>query len=219
VQRIACAAFAWAVTVAPAVIVRSSTWPARAVAVLAFLAGVIGPVVAARKKRVGRHVGISAFLAFTTGVWLLSSRAIAIEQVDPVLAAIGAVSWGVFAFSWGEPWRLRDDADATEPGALLRARAELPMLSVPIAALGVVGALALLLLAFRVRDPSRALPAQAAGIGLGVALVTAAAHLAVNRGKAHQPQPTASKSATRAVLLLVVVAFLGGVLLVVRGRV
>ena len=28
VQRIACAAFAWAVTVAPAVVVRSGTWPA-----------------------------------------------------------------------------------------------------------------------------------------------------------------------------------------------
>jgi hypothetical protein len=218
VQRIACAAFAWAVTVAPAVVVRSGTWPARIVAVFAFLAGVAGPVLAARNKRVGRHLGISAFLALTTGVWLLSPRAIGIEHVDPVLSTIGAVAWGVFAFSWGEPWRMRDDADAAEPGALLRARAELPVLSVPIAALGVISALVLLLLAFRVRDPSRALPAQAAGIGLGVALVTAAANLAVNRGKARATLPTASKSATRAVLMLVVVAFLGGVALILRSR-
>jgi hypothetical protein len=218
VQRIACAAFAWAVTVAPAVVVRSGTWPARIVAILSFLAGVAGPILAARNKRVGRHLGITAFLALTTGVWLLSPRAIGIEHVDPVLSTIGAVAWGVFAFSWGEPWRMRDDADAAEPAALLRARAELPVLSVPIAALGVVSALTLLLLAFRVRDPSRALPAQAAGIGLGIALVTAAANLAVNRGKARATLPTASKSATRAVLMLVVIAFLGGVALILRSR-
>ena len=218
VQRIACAAFAWAVTVAPAVVVRSGTWPARILAVFSFVAGVAGPIVAARNKRTGRHLGITAFLAFTTGVWLLSPRSIGVEHVDPVLSTIGAVAWGVFAFSWGEPWRRRDDGEAAEPGALLRARAELPVLSVPIAALGVVSALALLILAFRVRDPSRALPAQAAGIGLGVALVTAAANLAVNRGKTRAPAATASKPATRAVLLLVVVAFLGGVALILRSR-
>lgn len=216
-QRFACAIFAWSVTVAPFAISRSSTWPARALAVLSLIAGISGPLIVPARRLIGRHVGISAFLALTTGMWVLSSSVLAVERLDPVLATIGGIAWGVFAFSWGEPWRMSSDAQVDELGGMLRARAELPRLAVPVAAVGVVSALVLMVLAWRVRESSHALFAQAAGIGLGVAIVTAAAQIAINRGRPRTAHSTLPRPARRAVFVLVLFAVLGGALLVLRG--
>jgi len=216
-QRIACAAFAWSVTVAPFVLGRSGSWLARFVAAFALAAGVLGPLLVPTRRRLGRHMGISAYLALTTVVWLLSPGAIDAGRLDPILAIIGAVAWSVFAFSWGEPWRLRGDAEIDELGSSLRARTELPPFAVPIAALGVLSSIALLVLAWRVRDPSRGLVAQAAGIGLGVALVSGAAEVAINRGRSRHGHAVVPRSGRRAMIVLVVAAVLGGVLLVLRG--
>ncbi len=217
IQRIVCAVFAWAVTIAPYVLGRTGSWAGRLVAVVALAAGVAGPLLVPGRRRIGRHVGITGFLGLSTLVWLLSGKAIAIQRLDPILATIGALAWGVFAFSWGEPWRTRDEAQQTdELGGMLRARAQLPPLAVPIAAIGVLAGLGLMGLSWRVRDPSRALLAQAAGVGLGVALVSAAAHIAISRGKSRAPQTTVPRTARRAILVLVVAAVLGGGLLILR---
>lgn len=217
IQRVVCAVFAWAVTVAPYVLGRTGSWAGRLVAVLALATGVAGPLLVPTKRRIGRHVGITAFLASTTLVWLLCGRAISIQRLDPILATIGALAWGVFAFSWGEPWSTRDEPQQTdELGGMLRARAQLPPLAVPIAAIGVLAGLGLMSLAWRVRDPSRALLAQAAGVGLGVALVSAAAHIAISRGKSRSAQSTVPRTARRAILVLVLAAVLGGGFLILR---
>ncbi len=217
-QRLICVAFAWAATVAPAAVSRAANWPARVLAMVALVAGVCGPVIAARHKRLGRHVGITAFLALTCATWLLTPRAIAIENVDTVVATMGGVAWGVFALSWGEPWRLREETSSDDPGTILRARAELPPFAVPIAALGVACALVVVVLSFRVRNPDRALLAQAVGVGLGVWLVTAAANIAIQRGKARPPAPGLPAAGARALIALVAIALLGGAILILRAQ-
>lgn len=215
-QRVACAAFAWAVTVAPFVIGPTRTWAARFVAAICLAAGVVGPLLVPARRKIGRHVGISAFVALATGAWLLSPQALAIERLDPILASIGAVAWGVYAFSWGEPWRLAEEGQTDELGGTLRARTQLPPLAVPIASLGVVGALALLILAWQIKDPSRALFGHAAAIGVGVALVSSAALVAISRGKTRVPSHAVPRSAKRAIVVLVVAAVLGGVFIMLR---
>lgn len=216
-QRIACAAFAWAVTVAPFVVGRTGTWLSRTLAALALAMGVLGPLLVPTRRRVGRHLGISAFLALTTGVWVLAKPAIAIERLDPILAAIGSVAWGIFAFSWGEPWRMREQGAVDELGGTLRARAELPPFAVPIAALGVISALVLMVFAWRVREPSRALFGHAVAIGVGVALVSVAAQIAIGRGKSRTRLAGLPKSGRRALVALVLAAVVGGALLVLRA--
>ncbi|NUP14221.1 MAG: hypothetical protein HOW73_49940 [Polyangiaceae bacterium] len=218
VQRIACAAFAWSVTVAPFVLGRTGSWLSRTVAAFALAVGVLGPLLVPTRRQLGRHLGISAFLAFTTLVWVLTQPALAVDRLDPVLAAIGSVAWGVFAFSWGEPWRMRTEGQVDEMSGTLRARAQLPSLAVPIAAVGVVAALVLMIFAWRVREPSRALFGHAASIGLGVALVSGAAHVAISRGKPRAPISSLSRGGRRSLLVLVVAAILGGALLVLRSR-
>ncbi len=215
-QRMVCALFAWAVTVAPFAFSRAGGWAARGVAVVALLAGVLGPLLVPSRRRVGRHVGISAFLALTASSWLLLSPSLDVARVDLVLAVTGSVAWMVFAFSWGEPWRFRPNAETEDLGASLRARAQLPSLAVPIAGVGVLCAAALVVLAFQVRDSSRALLAQVCAVGLGAAMVTVAGNIAVGRGKSRAPSVELPKSAVRALLMLAGAALLGAALLILR---
>ncbi len=217
-QRVACAVFAWAVTVAPAAFSRAGGSLAQATAAVCLVAGVAGPMLVPSAKRVGRQIGITAFLALSTAVWLLTASALDPSRLDTVRAAIGAVAWGVYAFSWGEPWRFRTDAPQDDAGGLLRARNTLPPLAVPVAAAGVLFSLAVLLTAWSVRDPARALLAQAAGVGLAVAIVGTAATVAISRGRARRaPHVGLPRPALRAVVLLLVAAVGGAVFVMVRG--
>ena len=220
-QRVLCASLAWSVTVAPAAFSRAGGGFARAAAVASILAALFGPAIATQHRRIGRHVGISLFLLFSLGTWLLTPAAIDPTRLDSVRAAIGAIAWGVFAFSWGEPWTglgapvQRGDVDPF--AAPLRARATLAPFAVPIAGIGVVTALAILIGVWQVHETSRALIAQAAAIGLSVALVSAGATVAVSRGKDRpKAERPVSSSVVRSLVLLGIVAIAGAVLLAIR---
>ena len=208
---------AWTITVAPAAFARGSPWPARVLAVLALPAGAGAPFLAVFRRRLARHIGISSFLALATLSWLLASPAIQPARLDPVRAAIGAVSWGVFALSWRDRWPTGRQLDPDPDAPILQARAHLPPLSVPLAGAGALGGLAVLLVAWRVRDPDRALLAEAAAIACAVALTTAAASVAIFRGRR---LPSASRRLTRhavrPLLLLVTFAVLGAVVMMLR---
>ena len=219
-QRVLCASLAWGVTVAPAAFSRAGTGVAWATSILALLAALSGPALATRHRRIGRHLGITLFLFFALATWLLTPAAIDPTRIDSVRAAIGAAAWGVFAFSWGEPWTglaPAQRADVDPFAAPLRARATLAPLAVPIAGLGVFSALAMLIGVWQVHETSRALIAQAAAVGLSVAVVSAGATIAVSRGK-DRPKSArrVTSSVVRALLLLAIVAIAGAALLAFR---
>lgn len=217
VQRVLCATFAWSVTIAPAAFSRAGSLPAQGLALACLGAGIAGPALVPTQKRVGRQLGITVFLALATVVWLLTPSAIDPARLDSVRAGIGAIAWGVYAFSWGEPWRFRTEAPQDDVGGVLRARSTLPPGAVPIAGLGVLAGLALLVVGWSVRDSSRALLAQAASIGLSVAVVSVSAQVAISRGKGRRSSSASlPREALRAILALLVVALLGAALLVLR---
>src|SRR5688572_9455874 len=126
VQTLLSGIVAWATTVAPAALGRDAPGAARFFAVLALLAGITGQLMVGARKRIGRHVGLTAYLALATLSWLLAGSSLQPTRLDPTRAAIGAVAWGVFALSWSDPWRFkrRDAADPNAPA--LQARAALP---------------------------------------------------------------------------------------------
>ena len=212
-----CAFFAWAVTIAPAAFSRAGSLASQALSLVCLAAGLAGPALVPTQKRVGRQLGITLFLALATIVWLLTTSALDPLRLDSFRAGIGAIAWGVYAFSWGEPWRFRTDAPQDDAGGVLRARSTLPAGAVPIAGAGVLAALALLVVGWSVRDPSRSLLAQAASIGLAVAVVTTSAQVAISRGKGRRSSVAAlPREALRAILALLVVALAGAALLVLR---
>ena len=221
-QRLLCASVAWTVTVAPVGFSVFATTSAHLLAVVALASAIVGPALAVRYRQSGRHIGISLFLAASAATWLLTPQAINPARADTIRAAIGAIAWGVYALSWGEPWTAFGAVERKQEqdplAAPLRARARLAPFAVPIATVGVVAAMVAMLTAWQVRDPSRAVIAQALGVAVSVALVTASATLAVSRGKARAASDRKVTSAVvRALVLLVGVAVLGAVLLALRG--
>ncbi len=218
VQRVSCAAFAWSVTVAPAAFSRAGEWPERALSIAALAVGALGPVLTPTRKRLGRQLGITLFLALSTAVWLLTSSALDPSRLDTVRAGIGAIAWGVYAFSWGEPWRFRTEAPQDDAGGVLRARTTLPAGAVAVATLGVLSSLGLLVMGWSVRDPSRALLAQAASVGLSVAIVSASAQVAISRAKGRrQLHVGLPREALRAIVALLLVAMVGAIALIWRS--
>jgi hypothetical protein len=202
---------AWGTTLAPAGFGRGAHGGATAASLLALAAGIGGPFLMRRQPRLGRHVGISLFLALSVATWLLGSASIHPLRLDPVRGAFGAIAWGVFALSWSDRWGPQPDAMPADPDApLLLPRSELPPLAIPITALGVALALGYVVLAFLVRDPDRALAAQAVALACAVGMVTAASVVATARGKRRQ---TSGRRLTppvvRALLLLCLVAVAG----------
>lgn len=215
VQRIVAASFAWLVTIMPAAYSRAGSGAVRLVALAGLAAAVAGPLLVPARPRLGRHVGISGFLLAAAIVWAAASAALEPARLDSLRGGIGAVAWGVYAFSWGEPWRF--GAPSAEPGgAVLRARAALPPLAVPIAGIGIVSGLLLLGGAWWLRDPARALIGHAAAVGMATALVTVAASVAIERGKRGSAPSVVGPRAARALMLLALVAVLGVVAIVVR---
>ncbi|AUX41513.1 hypothetical protein SOCE26_029270 [Sorangium cellulosum] len=216
-QALLAAVVAWMITVAPAAFARGAPTSAGVAATLGFLCGVAAPLLTGVHRRLARHLGISVFLALATLTWLLAAPSLQPSRLDPVRAAIGAIAWGIFALSWRDRWDARRQPEPDAEAPLLQARAHLPPLAVPIVAFGALVSLAVLVLAWRVRDPERALLAQAVAVACAVALVSAASSVAVARGG--RPAAGARRlthHAVRQLLLLIVFAVLGAIMMMLR---
>ncbi len=212
------ALIAWSVTLAPAGFGKGTPGIAAVLAVAALAAGMVGPFVARKRPHLGRHVGITLFAGLSTLTWIASPAAIHPTTLDPVRGVCGAIAWGVYALSWSDRWGQRREAAPADPeaGSLL-ARATLPALATPLAGFGLLVALGFLTLAWRVREPERALVSQSVAILCGVGVVTAAATVAIARGKRRATTGRRLSSvAVRALVLLVAAAVAGAVVAVVR---
>ena len=212
------AVVAWSVTIAPAALARAAPLPARALGLLALVAGASGPLLAVGRRKLGRHVGISLFLGLTTLTWLLASPAIQPSRLDPVRAALGAIAWGLFALSWSGP-RQEMPAPATDPSSpVLQARATLPPFAAPIAGAGIAVGLGCLVMAWRTRESDRALLAHGVALACAVALISASATIAIGRGKSRRSE--ARHLQTRAVrsLFALAIAVLIGIVALFAAR-
>jgi hypothetical protein len=212
------AAVAWGTTLAPVGFARSSAPVTLIASICALLAGLGGPLLARGNPRAGRHLGISMFAALAVITWLGGDATLHPLRLDSVRGVFGAVAWGVFALSWSERWGGRPAAVPADPEApLLLPRAALPFGAVPITTLSVALAVAYLAVAFLVREPERALAAQAGALACSVALVTAAGVVATGRGKRrHSSGRRLTSPVVRALMLLFTVAVGGAVFTALR---
>jgi hypothetical protein len=209
---------AWSATLAPSGFGRGAPAGALVLALAALGAGLAGPLVARTRPRVGRHLGISLFVALAVATWLAGAQAIHPLRLESVRGAFGAIAWGVFALSWSDRWGPRTAVVAADPDApLLLPRASLPAGAIPITAFGVALGLAYVVMAFRVHEPDRALVSQAVALACAVGMVTAAGVVATARGKRRS---TSGRRLTppvvRALLLLFTAAVAGALYTALR---
>lgn len=218
-QTMIAAVLAWSVTVAPTAFARGSAPPARLFAVLALIAGLVGPLFLAERRSIGRHIGITAFLALSLGAWLFSLHALHPLRLSPFRAATGSLAWAIFALSWREVWPKPPERTEAEAQAVpLPPRASLPFLAIPILTAAVLGALFFVLGAFRTRDVERGLVAQAIAIACGAAVVSGASTIATTLGKDRSAGPGRRFTGVivRALLLLFVIALGGALYILLR---
>jgi hypothetical protein len=209
---------AWSITVAPVGFGRGGTALAGFLAVLSLAAGLGGPILLLTRPRLGRHVGISLFVGFAMAAWLVNGGAIHPLRLEPIRGAFGAIAWGVFAVSWSDRWSPRALVAPPDPEApALLARTTLAPLAAPIAGVGVAAGVGYLIFAFQIRDPDRALLAQALALVCAVVVVSTAATVATIRSKHRSLNGRRlSGSVVRALLFLVTFALAGAIVTVLR---
>lgn len=175
--------YAWATTVAlPAWSVPGSVARVSALGALALLIG--GPWVARRRLALGRIIGVLGFVGLSAGTWGALGSALSLERLDTVRSALGAVAWGLFALGWGS-LRRRSRIPEHDPRALDGDRFE-PRVTLSRAtgvAFGLVllAALALPLLAWRVRENGVALFAHAVALAASIAALNVGSRLVVTQ--------------------------------------
>lgn len=180
-----------------------------------------GLLLAPTFPRVGRGVTMAGFLGLSVLTWVLLGSALDVALLEPVRAASGALGWMLFAFSWGSV-RNVSSVPENDPRVIksepLHPRRSLPLSTSVVFGVSIVGGLVPWLLAWRVVGSERALLAHSAGLLCAIAVVVAAAHIAVRRGKprlATRPNQRLG-AASNALAGLVIVAALGIVLWLVR---
>jgi hypothetical protein len=213
--------YAWVTTVALPSVQPAASTLARVTAFWALVALVAAPLFVNERPRIGRALGVYAFVGLSLLTWILLGAALLQNRGDPLLSALGAVAFTFYALGWGSLRRrglVPEDGPNVIPGAPLRPRSRPPAI-VPVA-FGLIIASALLptFLAFRVVDAERGLFAHAVAVLTAILTITAGSRAALALGQRRSlPAPADRLNAAAVPLALLALAFgLGFLWLVVR---
>jgi hypothetical protein len=176
--------YAWATTVARPAVSPQATLAIRVAAVCAALVLLLGPLLSARYPRLGRALGVHAFVGLSVLTWALLRHAGVPFGGQALEAAFGAVGWTLYAFGWGElsaRRRVPEHDPHVLSGAPLSPKSPWSRSAEIILGLGVLGAVMVLVLAFRVARPSHSVMAHALALLLGLLVISAASRVALER--------------------------------------
>ncbi|HEX2872354.1 MAG TPA: hypothetical protein VHP33_13890 [Polyangiaceae bacterium] len=188
VSRIVPGLYAWLATVLAPAVPRGASLAARTFALLAFSALVGSFVLATRRPRLARALGVYVFVACCFGAWACMGAQLRSDQLDAVRGALGAVGFLLHALAWGAAPR-DPDADVLDnlvPGTPLTARHKPVRAASLVLGAGIVAALAPVAVAFGVERQSASLLAHATALGAAVLLIGASTDVALRVGKPHQ---------------------------------
>ncbi|MFO0660251.1 MAG: hypothetical protein U0165_10540 [Polyangiaceae bacterium] len=217
--------YAWAISVAPAFLsvpalvfrkgLDASALGALVAGALALPCVLIGAWLARRGSASAIYIGVWAFLGGCGASWLLAPTTIDVTRIDPIARGVlGSAGFVLYALAWGIT-RPAGPPPLREPGSKeLEARGAIPRGALAIMAIGIIGAAAVMVLAWQVRDTVRALFAQSAAAIVAIGLITASARVAVGRGpKTFSTPKLRFERAGQALALLLLTVALGLVLL------
>jgi hypothetical protein len=213
--------YAWLTTVALPSAQHGASLAARVSALIALLALLAAPLFLDERPFFGRALGIFSFIGFSLLTWVLLGASLVQSPGDPLLSALGAVAFTLYALGWGSLRRrnaVPEDGPNVIPGQPLQPRIR-PLRRTPIVfALILAAALLPVFLAFRVVETERALFAHAVAILAAILTITVGARVALSVGQRKGLPPTAERLNGAAVplALLALVFGLGFLWLVVR---
>lgn len=203
--------YAWLLTVMHPASQQGVPFSARLFALLAVGTLVAGVFLESERPKLGRALGIYAFVGCSLLAWCLVGPAIAVGNVEPIRSALGMLGWVIYAFGWGRSRgsRVPEDSPNVLEGAPLAPRARLSRAAAPVVALAVVAALLLEGLAFRVERSEPALFAHAAATACALLVLGGGAKLALGLGGRRELLPTTARLNSMAAPLAALAILLG----------
>ena len=213
--------YAWLTTVALPSVQPRAPGTARISAFLALVSLVAAPLFINERPLLGRCLGIFSFLGFSLLTWVLLGAGLLQTPTDPLLSALGALAFTLYALGWGSLRRrdaVPEDGPNVIPGLPLQPRSKPPRLAPVLFGVLVASAFVPVFLAFRVVETERALFAHATAILAAILTITVGARVALSVGQRKALPPAAERLNAAAVplALLALVFGLGFLWLVVR---
>jgi len=213
--------YAWLTTVARPTLQHGASPSARVSACLALLALLAAPVFIAQRPQIARGLGIIGFIGCSLLTWLLLGAGLVQNPGDPLLSALGAVAFTLYALGWGSLRRrgvVPEDGPNVIPAPPLQPRTRPHSISPVVFGVISVSALLPTFLAFRVVDAQRGLLAHAVAVLAAVLTITVGSRVALAVGQRRSSPPVAERLNAAAVplALLALVFGLGFLWLVLR---
>lgn len=213
--------YAWVTTVALPSVQHTAPALSRVTAFLALVALVAAPLFVSERPRLGRALGVYAFIGLSLLTWVRLGPGLLQNHGDPLLSALGALGFMLYALGWGSLRRrgqVPEDNPNVIAGSPLQPRARPPVI-VPLV-FGLIIAVALVpsFLAFRVVDTERGLFAHAIAVLSAILTITVGSRVVLALGQRRVlPAPGDRLNAAAVPLALLALAFgLGFLWLVVR---
>ncbi|HET7543557.1 MAG TPA: hypothetical protein VFK05_26980 [Polyangiaceae bacterium] len=213
--------YAWLATVLLPSLNHGAPGSARLTAFAALLALLAAPLFVSARPLLARALGIFAFIGCSLLTWLLLGGRLVQNPGDPLLSALGAVAFTLYALGWGSLRRrgvVPEDAPNVILGPPLSPRTRPHPLGPFVFGLIIVSSLLPVFLAFRVSEAERALFAHAVAVLAAILTITVGARVATSLGQKRVLPPSAERLNAAAVpLALSALLFgLGFLWLVVR---
>jgi hypothetical protein len=176
--------YAWLLTVGSPVAQPEASLAARLFAALAVAVLVAGVFLENERPKLGRALGVYAFVGSVLVAWCFAGPAIAVGNIDPTRSALGVLGWVLYAFGWGRSRgsRIPEDSPNVVAGSPLGPRARISRAGLPVVAFSVVAALALEALAFRVERQEPALFAHAVATACALLVLGVGSRVALGLG-------------------------------------
>jgi len=213
--------YAWVTTVLLPSLNHGAPGSARATAFFALLTLLAAPLFVATRPLLGRALGIFGFIGCSLLTWLLLGARLVQSPGDPLLSALGAVAFTLYALGWGSQRRrgaVPEDAPNVILGPPLQPRTRPHPIAPFVFGAVLVSALLPVFLAFRVAETERGLFAHAVAVLAAILTITVGARVATALGQRRALPATAERLNAAAVpLALSALLFgLGFLWLVVR---
>lgn len=204
--------YAWVTTVLLPSLGHGAAASARVTALLALVALLAAPLWVSSRPLLGRSLGIFGFIGCSLLTWLLLGAGLLRNPGDPLLSALGALGFTLYALGWGSQRRrgvVPEDAPNVILGPPLQPRARPHPLAPLVFGFVIASALLPIFLAFRVAEAERGLFAHAVAVLAAISTITVGARVATSLGQ-RRPLPGNAERLNAAAVPLALSALLFG---------
>jgi hypothetical protein len=172
--------YAWFVTVVPCAWGRGNHFPEKLASILALASLAVAIYLEPQRPKIARAVSVWGLTSGSIVVWMLSSVQLAPQHFATARALSGMLGWGLFAYASAAP-ALGPRVGGVVEAGMLKPRSTVLRGDAYYLAGGIIAALLLQTIGWRVLSPERGLLIRIATLAAGIGVIGAAVSLSLSR--------------------------------------